>query len=249
MGRQETLEVYRKLLRKPMSVLRRFAVDIGQLGGYDSTECQLAFSASPELIRIGTHEFCAKSPDPWSEETDEESVIDVPAIASPMRFEGAPERLLRTARMRPRRAEIWATEQQTGCTVLILDWGRGKLSMIHLRPDDDAEFNRLTQWMMSGESTTAEYFKAAYKNFWLKQESTEIVGKSHKRTPERYIMVQSAFATMRTYRTQLLGVYTGGNWEFFKQSYQMRARGGYERVTVTQLTWTTWRAWVPYWTQ
>ena len=134
-------------------------------------------------------------------------------------------------------ADLWVTEMQNGCTVLILDWGGGHYSLFHIQPSTDQQFNDLGRAVM----WTGKYAKAAYKNAWLRSESNTIVTNTGGNQPAAYIMVQSMFEAAGGWVTQLLGVRNGGQFTFYRQ----RARAAALRAE--RLAWTTWNWWVPWW--
>ena len=131
-------------------------------------------------------------------------------------------------------ANLWVTEIQTGCTVLIVDWGAGQYSVTHLQPSQDAQFNMLGRALM----WTSNFAHNAYKNTWLKQEMTSVVGNTVG-APQRYIMIQSMFETARGPVTQVIGIRNGAQFTFYRQ------RTAAARV-VEQLQWSTWYAYLPY---
>jgi hypothetical protein len=137
-------------------------------------------------------------------------------------------------------AGLWVTQLQNGCSLLILDWGAGKYSMVHLQPSEDKQFNKVGQGLMS----TGDTAKNAYKNLWMKQELTKIVNATNTAGPQKYIMVQSMFEGARGAGTQVIGVINNAKFDFYKQR-QMMARGTMN-LTVTTLQWYTWSVLLPY---
>ena len=86
-------------------------------------------------------------------------------ISSPMQTPVSPHRLTVMPRFNAAGNRFWITDTQTGCSVLILDWGAGSISMAHLQPHDDASFNFIGR--------TINYFdfsKAIAKNLWLRRD-------------------------------------------------------------------------------
>ena len=86
-------------------------------------------------------------------------------------------------------AQLWITDQQTGCTVLALDWGGNQYSMFHLLPYQDGDFKLLSRaafWV----SRTA---RAEIKNASMRSEATTVVNASLAggAQPQRYILLQS----------------------------------------------------------
>jgi hypothetical protein len=133
-------------------------------------------------------------------------------------------------------ANLWVTELQTGCTVLVLDWGASRYSLVHLQPSTDAQFNRLGQAIVRSSDTGL----SAYKNLWLKQEMTSVVNNTALGPPQRYIMIQSLFEASRGTATQVIGVRHGTAFRFYRQ--RLSGVG----LTAEELNWSTWYSYVPY---
>jgi len=133
-------------------------------------------------------------------------------------------------------AALWVTEMQTGCTVLIVDWGGGQYSLVHLQPSQDTQFNTVGQAILNAGSLA----RNAYQNIWLKREMTTVV-QNTAGAPQRYIMIQSMFETARGSVTQVLGIFQGGQFEFYRQRQTPPAA----RVA-EHLQWSTWRSYMPY---
>jgi hypothetical protein len=165
-------------------------------------------------------------------------------VVSPMRSNALPPGALpgnrheATGQLNPGAvgANLWVTEMQTGCTILIADWGGGLYSMIHLQPSQDQQFNQVGQAVLNAGETA----RNAYQNAWLKQEVTTIMENTGP-APQSYIMIQSMFETARGNVTQVIGVRNGNQFQFFRQRQTPPAT----RV-VEQLQWTPWRTYVPY---
>lgn len=146
-------------------------------------------------------------------------------------------------------ADLWVTENQTGCTVMALDWGGGQYSMVHLQPSDDQQFNwlgrkviGLDDWTrpVMPEGAYQSLFRGLYKNTWLSREMNWVVGTTGG-TPQRYIMVQSMFESSRRHVTQVIGVRNGRSFSFYRQipiNLHMRR--------AEQLRWTAWSRWFPF---
>ncbi|HUZ04523.1 MAG TPA: hypothetical protein VMU62_04125 [Acidobacteriaceae bacterium] len=164
-------------------------------------------------------------------------------VVSPMRGHGLPIGAAAGARHRPTGlfnaagagANLWVTEMQTGCSVLIVEWGGGQYSMTHLQPSQDAQFNLLGRAILS----TGSFAYNAYKNTWLKQELTAVVSNTGG-APQRYILIQSMFETARGPVTQVLGVRNGAQFNFYRQRQTIANR------VVEHLQWSTWRSYLPY---
>jgi len=140
-------------------------------------------------------------------------------------------------------ADLWVTEMQSGCTVLILDWGNGRYSMVHLQPSEDEQFNWLGQGVMglggwTRRVTGEAFFRSMYKNAWLKQEMSGVVGATGGQ-PRNYIMVQSMFEASRKKTTQVIGVRKGSSFAFYRQRDQAGT------LQVDALKWSGWWSWFP----
>jgi hypothetical protein len=144
--------------------------------------------------------------------------------------------------------DLWVTEVQSGCTVLIVDWGGNQYSMIHLQPNNDGQFNAYSNRLMNagnyvsyltGWFTGPEPGRGAYKNAWLKHEMTNIVSNTGG-NPQYYIMVQSMFDASRGTSVQLLGVRNGNGYRFFRQTYL------HPNLAAEELAWSGWYSFLPY---
>jgi hypothetical protein len=149
-------------------------------------------------------------------------------------------------------AKLWLTDQQTGCTVLVLDWGGNQYSMLHLLPHVAADFGTVARFLMNLSQSRArvggnvlrgvgEAVAAPLKNQQLRQEADWVVGNTVATNgggqPQRYIMVQSQHALNRLQCLQVIGVANGG-WNFFVQKKQVA--GAVTVAGVTQLQWRPW---------
>lgn len=134
-------------------------------------------------------------------------------------------------------AQLWITDQQTGCTVLALDWGGNQFSLFHLLPYHDADFKLLSKaafWV----SKTA---RAGIKNASLRSEATEVVTASLAggAQPQRYILLQSMHNITAQRRMQTIGVQRNGGWEFYRQIQE----GLIGNLTVHAAELAPWRPW------
>jgi len=144
-------------------------------------------------------------------------------------------------------ADLWITEQQTGCSVLILDWGKGRYSMVHLQPYDDEQFNGWSRAVMGlGEYTCGltdrRFFRSAYVNAWLKHDASSVVS-STGRAPQGYILVQTMFENARQQESQLIGIRYRSRFRFFRQRVL-----GPKSTHVEELRWSGWWSWLPSFT-
>ncbi len=242
-----SVDVYNSLVANPANVLGTYQINIPSLPAcQDATVMNLYFAASADVIGISDASAQAE----MAAIGDASPAIQKPMAVSSMR--GSQLAMNSTPGGRyeatvvldatAANAALWVTQLQNGCTVLILDWGAGKYSMIHLQPCDDNQFGKLAQGVMSLGDTA----KMAYKNSSLKGEMTTIVGATNtgpQAKPQKYIMVQSMFEGSRGAGTQVIGVLSNAKFDFYKQR-QMMDRGNMN-LTVTPLAWTAWTV-LPY---
>ncbi|MCU1724241.1 hypothetical protein [Pseudomonas sp. 5P_5.1_Bac1] len=240
---QYSKKVYDGLLQNPLSVLKQASIEVNSLDPAGSPMVRtLAFAAA------GTNIVIDKSPMIASGmlKIEIDGAIERPMIVSPMRGHGLPvgngvgdrHQAAEVFDATVGEEQLWVTELQTGCTTLMLDWGRSRYSLVHLQPSEDAQFNRASQAIMwVGNKTTY-----AYKNTWLKQEMTTVVNNTTttKSTPQRYIMVQSMFESSRKHSTQVIGIRRKTEFDFYRQ------RRVDNKNVVEKLTWSTWRSYLPY---
>lgn len=235
-----TMRIYSDLQTNPLHTLQQNDLMVNQLPAVnDATVQNLWFAAHDHSMAIDQSDrlACALVQGP------EDCGIQRPMVVSAMRGFGLPPGGGAGARHQPTRllntrvgtTSLWVTQQLTGCTVLIVDWGAGQYSMTHLQPGEDAQFNRLGQAILN----TGEKARSAYKNIWLKKEMTTIVQHTGG-SPQHYIMIQSMFETARGNITQVIGVLQGAQWQFYRQR-----QSGAHRL-VQQLHWSSWHSYMPY---
>jgi hypothetical protein len=232
-----TTRVYQQLLSDPLNVLQQYQLVVNPLPPVpDGTAAQLFFAAGDNGIAIHQQRDGAAS----LAGCDVDDSIQVPMLVSRVRGHALPVGAGAGARHQATRRsgathDLWVTELQTGCSVLILDWGNNQYSMIHLQPSADDQFNRLGRAII-GAST---FSGAAYKNSGLRSELTTIVGNTGG-TPQNYILIQSMFDNLRRKPVQVIGVRKNGRFEFYRQT----------QVGTTQqaehLAWSGWYSLVPY---
>jgi hypothetical protein len=237
-------ETYDDLLPNTANVLQRFAFGVNGLPVVtDATACDLFFAASNDQIVVDQNADLARAL-----AGDPSDAVQKRMIVSSMRGSQLPVGAVPGSRHQATvvldaaaaAAGLWVTEMQTGCTVLILDWGGGRYSMIHLQPSTDDQFNAAGKKILG----MGDKALCAYKNLWLKQELTSIVQSSNDAAPKNYIMIQSMFEASRGVSTQVLGVFRNNAFLFFRQR-QQSARGA-TQLTVEELKWSTWRSYMPY---
>jgi hypothetical protein len=144
--------------------------------------------------------------------------FDVMAILTPTRANNGPgvaQRLAAVNRFAAGQqgAKIWLTDQQTGCTVLILDWGGNQFSMVHILPYQRSSYGSLMKNVMWGGGASVE---ASVQNSYLRGDVGTVVQNSIGvgNRPQRYILVQSQFSVNSNQTLQLIGIAGVGTWSF-----------------------------------
>ena len=247
-----TMKVYSYLVTSPVKVLQQAALSVNQLPAVaEGTEADLWFAAVDDLLVIDQSQEVAWK---YAGGKSATSAIQKKMVVSRMRGSGlaqgsgSGQRHETTGKVDAGSltADLWVTEMQSGCTVLILDWGKGQYSMVHLQPNEDEQFNWLGRQVMNlggytRKVTGEAFFKNVYKNAWLKQEMNQVVS-STGGAPQNYIMVQSMFEASRKKVTQLIGVRKGSRFTFYRQRVYAR---NYE---AQELKWSGWWGYLPYFT-
>lgn len=165
---------------------------------------------------------------------------------SPMQSPGSPHRTTALEPLQPLPYEcfFWVTDIQTGCSVLILDWGGNNITMTHLQPHKDETFSRFSQKVIF----SIDYFRRLYKNMWLRfnlAESTENTSLRYRSVPRRYILIQSEFSEWNL-NTQVIGIKRhNAPITFYMQQYA-RYTMPPENITVRKLEWSTYHEYLPY---
>lgn len=244
--RIRTINAYATFVANPLVTLTNTALVVNPLPAVaDGTQHLLWFADGPNGIVIDDDQATARG---WSGAANDDCTIQRRMVLSPMRGATLPVGAVVGARHAPTTrvnagalaSELWVTEMQNGCTVLILDWGGGSYSLFHIQPSQDNQFNWLGRKIIGlGDSAMA-----AYKNTWLKSEANTIVTNTGGALPQQYIMVQSMFEASRGWVTQLVGVKQGGQFTFYRQRSRMLL--GVTTILAERLVWTTWRWWVPW---
>lgn len=238
-----TLQTYNTLIHHPLQTLQQALLQVNTLPQVaDGTAGNLFFAYRNLAMAVDDDQNTAAALVGGADIT---WAVQRQMIVSAMRGSGLPvgalagQRHAATTRVdaTTTNADLWVTEMQNGCTVLILDWGGGHYSMFHIQPNADNQFNSVSRAVM----WPGKYAKAAYKNAWLRSESNTVVGNTGGNAPAAYIMVQSMFEAAGGWVTQLLGVRQGGAFTFYRQ----RARAN--AIRAERLAWTTWRWYVPWW--
>lgn len=237
-----TTNTWTALLANPVATLGNCDLQVNQLPAVaDGTVQAMWFAAAPPLppwpavIAIDSAEATANGVVGIND-----GALQRQMVLSPMRSHVLVPGLAGRHQITQRRVAgvipLWITELQTGCSVLILDWGAAGYSMVHMQPSTDAQFNRFGRLLLS----TGDLARNSYKNFWLKQELTSVVANTGG-VPLRYILVQSMFDASRNRPVQVIGILQAGQFNFYRQR---SAPGG---RTAQHLQWTAWNAYVPYW--
>lgn len=241
---------YLNLVSSPVETLRSALVTVAHLPDVpDGTEVNLSFAATPSRseVNIVIDENADRA---WGLALGKGGVngaIQKPMVVSRMRSSdlgNARYAATRAVRTQDITADLWVTEQQTGCTVLILKWGAGEYSLVHLQPSEDNDFNWIGQVVMgldryAPSALGSAPFKSLYKNTWLRREMTSVLD-STARAPTEYILVQSMFDWSRGNEVQIVGVRSGREFAFYRQ---MVNRG----LRAEALAWSPWYSMVvPY---
>jgi hypothetical protein len=251
-----TISAYNRLVNAPLSSLRdtEFNVQLFALPPVaDGTEVNLYFAYRNGVMAIDQNQdqACAVvgAPVDHTLTFDYTFTIRQRMIVSGMRGArlavgaGLGARHVATNRVNGAtiNSELWVTQAQTGCTVLLLDWGNHQFSMFHIEPSRADQFNRFGQGLIGASG----YAGAAYKNAWLRSEANTVVNNSAiaGAMPRQYIMVQSEFSNVGGWTTHVIGVRDVNDFLFYRQ----RTHAGTRAMIGERLEWTTWRSYVPWW--
>ncbi len=235
---QDTLFARRSLYEltgNPANTLRTKNVTVlPPLPGNDTFQAQLYFGAMNNDIVIANNAIGAAAVG------HRDAVVSCAGLISPMRRAGTVGRLNQTARVALGGNQLWVTDNQNGCSVMILDWGGGLYSMVHLQPHTDQEFNWLGKQL-----NRFDFSKSVYKNAWLRPEMTTVTRATSNVNPQSYILVQSLHVARQGRTVQVFGVNSNGGWRFFMQQPFFLGPGNY-RYDTTELEWTRWQDYVPF---
>lgn len=224
-----TRAAFRDLKANPLVFLANTKVTVGGLPGVDSAAGRMYLSLATNHLRIGSRNFVSVS-------APVDSVITCPMIYTPMRSNAMAGRTAPTQRFAPGTNELWVTTRQTGCSVLILDWGAFGFSMVHLQPHNAAQFNRAASYLFEKNRSLG----TSTKNYYLRQEATAVASATGAGvSPRRYLLVQSGY-TNALGHLQVIGVRNGAGWDFYSQLDQRNV------LTSQALTWQIWSNWWPY---
>jgi len=224
--RTQSRNVYDALLRAPRQTLEDHPMVANVGNGHVSVyDANTPFSLSTlGVIRAGLNAV-----DPGS--------INVPTIKTPTRANTGAQmanRLVATQTFAlGAGARLWLTDQQTGCTVLVLDFGVVGYAMVHLLPHLTNTFSALSQKLMK----VGAIYNVA-KNLALRNDASAVVTATGH-APVRYILDQSQWAVSRQRILQLVGVQRNGGWEFYRQTLSP-AHGGLSVIRVDPAPWRPW---------
>lgn len=223
--RNRSQEALDDLKKSPLRFLQETVVIANAGNGVQTAfnaATSFAFNQQQNTVRIGPNA------------TGWPGAVTVPTLATPTRTYADPHRLAATVRCGINGADLWITDQQTGCTVLVVDWGLDMYSMLHLLPGTMSSYGAVSRAVLNLSNAA----KAAAQNHFLRNEATAVTNSTLGR-PRRYIMVQSQFAINKFKLMQVIGVAAGGRWNFYLQMNGTNHRGQIvERVE--QLAWRSW---------
>lgn len=204
------------LKANPEIVLTDHIINSTDALGHLTRRVKLWYSDHDNKIRVGTHAYCCNANGIGTYEP-----IQLDLLVTPTRRRGTQTRLNRLQRVSTAGTlDMWTTTQQTGCTVLILDWGGHQYSMVHLQPYAAAEYNALSQQLIQLTPQLGAYFAASC----LRDEVTEIVNSSMvaNAAPLRYILSQSNSTQLAGGRIQIVGFPNGNRFDFYVQTRDNR---------------------------
>jgi hypothetical protein len=241
-----TIHMYAHLGANPLATLQTTPLNVNRLPDVaDGTPHVLWFGVGDEGIVIDMDRQTARG---LSGGVNDDCTIQRQMILSPMRGARLHVGAVAGGRHAPTvrvlagllPCHLWVTQIQTGCTVVILDWGGGSYSLFHIQPSEDNQFNMLGKKIID----FGDFGLAGYKNAWLKQEAKTIVTNTGGPVPQQYIMVQSLFEASKGGFTQILGVKHGNQFTFYRQ--RKKDEGDEIHLRAERLKWSTWRWWVPW---
>lgn len=247
----QAMNAYQSLTTNPMQFLTNTPVSINAGNATQSVVAQVNFEFNQQN-NIARIDAVGATP---------AHAISVTAIVTPTRVVqnggvANPNRFDQLSWFTPGQggAQLWVTDQQTGCTVLIVDWGTGQFDMVHLLPYSVNDFGTVSRFLMNlGKNRLSRFgnmlqgigkrVAAPLQNHRLRNDADTVMDNSLSPVgwvpPQRYIMVQSQYALNRTNYTQVLGVVQHGTWEFFIQTKSPTATGQ-AVVNVRQANWRPW---------
>ena len=223
--RQRSQSAFQSLRLNPLQFLRDTVITASAGNGAATTHSivtPFAFNEHQNRVRIGISAI------------GHPGVLNVSTLSTQTRTNVDPNRLTSVQRFGANIADLWITDQQTGCTVLIVDWGLNQYSMAHLLPHAIQSYNRLSRGILNSSSTLT----AIAKNKFLRKEATTITYNTLGR-PLRYILIQSQHAVNNQNLVQVIGISNAGRWDFYLQ--ESRATHiGFAASNAKQLRWRDW---------
>ncbi|TQV72712.1 hypothetical protein FKG94_18670 [Exilibacterium tricleocarpae] len=220
----------------PLRVLTEVTTAVDDPGGHRSRIEQACFGYHAcNGIRIGSEAFCRNT-----NGTMNFDPIRVKVIATPSRARGTPTPQQALQRFDTSGGtDFWITTQESGCTVLIVDWGNNQYSMAHLQPYGASEYNYFSRHLLPHNTDIGVSRAASY----LRDEAAATIHNSRIGgiEPLRYILAQSNHWNLAGGgRIQIIGVPQGSAWVFYIQ--QRDAAG---TISVIQPQWEHWRWYQP----
>lgn len=227
--RINSFNVLNALKAQPLATLRQYRLAAALPPGHRTEGTEIAFAVVHTTIHLGP----AASHMPGK--------ISINGLAAPTRAWNSPNRFAPLLRFNALAYDFWVTERQTGCSLIILDWGGGQMSMGHLLPHPYTNYGRAGQFVVRNTPVTVY---AEMQRQSLKPEVTQLVdaSKAGGIDPLRYILVQSNHAAINLRSLNVLGILHNGQMNFYMQT----AAGTGD--TVVALRWTAWNPWLPYFT-
>ena len=242
--RLNTMNIYQALTNNPLTTLGNNDLVAQNLAGNDTAVVPMAFCYVPGAIVVDPNGLLAAA---MIAGGNNDTYITKNMVVTPMRASTmlpvnrhAQTALQGIMPINPTGADLWVTDNQTGCMVLILDWGGNQYSMVHLQPYGDNQYNALGRFILGRlDRWTRGFSRVLYQDYWLKQDATQVTSNTGG-VPQRYIMVESMWATSGGTISQILGVRAGNNWRFFLQ----RISGGVRHAQ--EMQWTGYNSYMPY---
>lgn len=219
----------------PLGMLRNHFLNTWSppAGPPDTTQPATYLTIVGQMVHIGTRQHCLMYDNPMDPLDRAEPVLLPDVNFTAMRDDDDPHRL--DAPVITNAGTWWFTPVQTGCTVIIADWGNGEYSMTHLRPHTDESYGKAMAWVLDKSST----FKASFKSTALQTNVSTVIDEVPFE-PDRYILVQSNH-TAETENVVVIGHRPGGvgAWRFYFQRYPRYTVNG--PVTAAgKLEWEIW---------
>jgi hypothetical protein len=245
----------------PLGMLRNHVIEVEDRGGADTQQVQMFLTVYRGHVRIGRQQFCRGNPNRPDEDVDAARPVQFPGIVNftAMRSNLSPARYALPTLTNA--GNYWFTPIQTGCSVLICDWGGGYFSMIHLQPYHNGQYPGWLQSLFDAPNTIASYIPefirdrtpswltppdsdrvtSEFKHFALRGNLNEVVDPLIP-GPDRYILVQTS-RTAQSENAVVMGIHGHAGWRFFCQRY-MRYQHPATIIESIELEWRDWSDWV-----